>query len=143
MWWFETVRGNIKADTRRDRIEAAKEVMLRASKYRKEPVVRSLLKSYSAAMADPQNALTHLYEIRDALALKLGGDAEARSTLGITKGQWSRLGYLANEVPLSEGRHRGQKIGQLRDATPAELDEARAIAKHMIQAYLDHLGRHT
>jgi len=131
--------GNVKADTRRERIEAQKEFALLASKYRKDPVVGSLLKSYNAAITDPQNELTHLYEIRDALAKKLGGDADARSALGITKDQWSRLGYLANEAPLSQGRHRGQKIGQLRDATPAELDEARTIAKVMIRAYFDHL----
>ncbi len=59
--------GNIESDTRRDRIEETNKLMALASKHRKEPVVGSLLKSYSAAIADPQNALIHLYEIRDAL----------------------------------------------------------------------------
>jgi hypothetical protein len=131
--------GKVKSDTKRDRIEARKELALLASKHRMDYVAASLLKSYSAAITDAANQLTHLYEIRDALAKKFSGDANACSALGIGSNQWSRLGYLANVAPLSQGRHRGKMIGQLRDAIPAELDEARTIAKHMIQAYLDHL----
>jgi hypothetical protein len=132
--------GHVKTDTRRERIEALKQNALLASRHRKDPVARSLLRSYDAAITNPQDALTHLYEIRDALAKKFGGDDKARSALNIAKHQWSRLGYLANEAPLSQGRHRGKKLGQLRDATDAELKEARAIAKQMILAYQTHLG---
>ncbi len=116
--------GNVKADSRKERIEARKKFALLASKYIKDPVVGSLLKSYNAAITDPQNELTHLYEIRDALAKKFGGDTHACSAVHITEKQWKQLGYLANGAPLTQGRHRGRKIGQLRDATPAELDEA-------------------
>lgn len=88
-------------------------------------------------MSDPQNEFTHLYEILDALRTKFGRKGRAYSHVGLTKDQWGRLENLANEAPLFQGRDRGAKIGQLRDATPAELDEAREIAKRMIQGYFD------
>jgi hypothetical protein len=132
--------GNVKVDTRRERIEAQKEFAFLASKHRKDVVARSVLRSHNAAIADPKNELIHLYEIRDALAKRFGGENKTHPVLRITKDEWQRLGYLANHALLAQGRHRGEKIGQLRDATPTEPDEARTIAKHMIRAYLDHLA---
>lgn len=133
--------GNAIADTKRERIEERKKFALLAMKHGTDPVTLSLLKSYDAAINDANNELTYLYEIRDALAEKFGGDGNACSALDLTSNQWSRFGYLANNAPLSQGRHRGKKIGELREATPAELDEARTIAKQMIRAYLHYLER--
>ena len=136
--------GNVKTDTKRERIDKRKTLASLASKYRSDPVVRFLLKSYRDAITDPQNELVYLYQIWDAL--KQGNVNEknkACSAFKITRKQrkeWKRLGYLANEAPLFQGRHRGRKIGQLRDATSAELDEARTIAKNMIEAYLEERG---
>ena len=127
------------ADTKRERIEATKDFALLASKHRTDPVAESLLKSYHAAITDASKELAHLYDIREVLATKFGGGTKARAVLGITKSRWGRLGELANDVPLSQGRHRGRRIGQLRDANPSELDEARAIAKDMIRKYLQYL----
>jgi hypothetical protein len=47
----------------------------------------------------------------------------------------------AGNEPLREGRHRGNSLGALRDATKEELETARKIAREMIEAYLAHLGR--
>lgn len=52
--------GNVKADTRGDRIEERKEFVLLASKHRMNSVARSVLKSYNAAITDPPNELMHL-----------------------------------------------------------------------------------
>lgn len=90
-----------------------------------------------ASVKDPDNELVHLYEIGDALAKKFG-DA-VRAKLGITRAQWSRFGRLANNEPLRQGRHRGKNAGNLRDATEGELQEARGIARTMIEAYLQFL----
>jgi hypothetical protein len=88
-----------------------------------------------------QNELAHLYEVLDALAKNFGGKYPACSALGIEEAHWRRLGELANDAPLSQGRHRGWHVGRLQDATSEELNEARAIAKNMIQAYLKYLDR--
>ncbi len=132
--------GNVTSDTKADRIRATNELAQLAAKHINDPLAVALLKSYDGAINDPSNELTHLYEIRDALSKKFGGEAKARSILGVTNSQWKHLGYLANEAPLSQGRHRGTKVGKLRDATSSELDEARQIAMCMIQAYLQYLG---
>jgi hypothetical protein len=51
----------------------------------------------------------------------------------------SRLGQLCNDEPLRQGRHNGRHVATLRDATDAELVEARGIAQNMIEAYVAHL----
>jgi hypothetical protein len=43
------------------------------------------------------------------------------------------------DPPLNQGRHRGKKVDELRDATDVELSEARTIAEELIRAYLNHL----
>lgn len=132
--------GNIVSDTRRDRIEKKRQLAELSEKYRsKDQSVGSILESYKAAVTDPNNELVHLYEIRDALSSRFSSESAARIALGISKSKWSRLGILSNDEPLRQGRHRGKKAGELRDATDAELNEARGIARHMIEAYLEHL----
>jgi hypothetical protein len=79
--------------------------------------------------------LVHLYEIRDALKTKFGGDGETRDALAISRKTWSRFGNLADHEPLRQSRHRGIHTGTLRDATKSELNEARDIARGMIEAY--------
>jgi len=100
-----------------------------------------LLQSNDKAANDPENELVYLYEIRDALSTNFGDDRKARTVLSITKSQWSRFGNLCNNEPLRQGRHRGEALGMLRDATAAELKEARDIAGAMIKAYLDYLEK--
>lgn len=129
--------GNVIADSKRDRIEKKKTLAdLVATHRASDETLASLLRSYDAAVRDPNNELVHLYEIREAIAVRFGGEREARATLGINASQWSRLGQLCNDEPLRQGRHRGKAGGTLRDATNAELSEARGIARVMIEVYL-------
>jgi len=51
------------------------------------------------------------------------------------------LSKLANRLPISQGRHSGEKIGKLRPAKAEELAEARRIAQSFIEKYLDYLER--
>lgn len=92
-------------------------------------------------MNNPRNELVHLYEIRDALAKRFGGEKGARSALGITRAQWSELGRLADAEPILQGRHSGAHFGSLRDATAAELSSAREIGRGMIEAYFAYLEK--
>ena len=132
--------GNVISDSRKERVQKKRKLAELVEKYRqKDSFVASLLNSYNEAVNDPNNELVHLYEIRDAIAKKFGGESTARSTLGITGIQWSRLGKLANDEPLKQGRHRGKSPGVLRDATERELKEAYGIARNLVEAYLDYL----
>ena len=132
--------GNVITDTRRDRNEACKKSEMLSMKHGEDTVAASLLKSYNSAINDPDNELTHLYEIRDALEKKFHGKKNACDTLAI-HAEWNRLKRLANDEPLLGGRHQGGYVGRLRHATPSELEEARQIAGQMIHAYLSYLER--
>lgn len=132
--------GNVISDSKRDRVEKKKQLAELAEKFRdNDMTVASMLDSYKSAVNDPANELVHLYEIRDALAKKLGGEKATRRTLGISKSTWNRLSILANTEPLMQGRHRGSHSEHLRDATESELNEARSIARQLIESYFNHL----
>lgn len=132
--------GNIIADSKRNRIEKKRSIADLVSTYRaSDEVLTSLLRSDDAAVRDPNNELVHLYEIRDALSLRFGGDREARAALGVSSSDWARFGLLCNHEPLRQGRHRGKTGASLRDATEAELGEARRIARSMTENYLSYL----
>lgn len=133
--------GNVLTNTRRDRIEKKEHFTNLVEKYRDtDRVLGSLLNSYATAVRDPDNELVHLYEVRDALAVKFGSEKAVRTALGISRANWSRLGQLANDEPLKQGRHRGKKVGILRDVTEGELNEARSIARLAVESYLTWLN---
>lgn len=132
--------GNVISDSKRDRIERKKNLAELVSAHRaSDRLLGAMLRSYDTGVRDPNNELVHLYEIRDALSVKFGGENSARAALAITAPQWSRLGQLCNSEPLRQGRHRGKTGEVLRDATEAELAEARGIARAMIEAYLQYI----
>ncbi|MBI5675369.1 MAG: hypothetical protein HZC48_06030 [Nitrospirae bacterium] len=127
--------GNVVSDSKKDRIKKKQELADLAERHQ-DPTTKSLLNSYQSAVNDPNNALVHLYEIRDTLSKKFGGESAACKVLNISNTQWRRLGHLANNEPLKQGRHRGKNPGKLRNATVEELTEARNLARHFIEAYL-------
>ena len=129
--------GKVTVDTKRERIEKKKRLAeIVAAHSAKDPLLTALVQSHEAAIRDADNELVHIYEIRDALVAKYGGDAKARKALGLSDPQWSKFGRLCNVEPLRQGRHRGKSSGVLRDATAQELDEARGTARAMIEEYL-------
>jgi hypothetical protein len=133
--------GNVVHDTRVERIKNKRSLANWASVLAtSHPAVETLLRFYAGAINDPANELIYLYEIRDAVSRIFGGDRSARAKLGISVKRWRRLGELANELPLAEGRHRGKSLGKTREATYGELSEAREIAQLIIRSYLQYLG---
>lgn len=127
--------GNVVSDSRRDRIARRNSLADLAGAHSRDGLLAALLGSHKNSVRDPDNELVHQYEIRDALSAKFGGEQKTLSALGIASSEWSRLGQLCNDEPLRQGRHRGKKA-PLRDATHAELEEARSIARSMIEGYL-------
>jgi hypothetical protein len=131
--------GNVICDTRTERIQRTHSLADLAAKYgRTDEVATKILQGYKNAIDDQGDLLVHLYEIRDALAKRFGGDREARRELKIER-EWECLGKLANDEPLKQGRHRGRMLSGLRDATRAELDAAKTAAQTMIENYLRYI----
>lgn len=128
--------GIVNCDSRRDRIEKKKKLAELALTHSSDPLAAFLLERYNAAVNDPGNELTHLYDIRDALSKKFGGERYACKALGLSTSEWSRLGKLANNKPLRQGRHRGKSAGELRNAREDEIVEARKTASKFVEAYL-------
>ena len=108
---------------------------------REETVVSSLLSSYLASCNDPENELVHLYEIRDAIKKRFGGEISARQALAVSKAEWSEFGRLADNEPLAQGRHRGSFSGRLRAATDEELVAARLFAKKLLRSFLQYVDQ--
>jgi hypothetical protein len=132
--------GIVVVDTKRDRIEKIKGIADLVRKFQKDEILVSMLKSHNSSLRDPNNELLYLYEIRDALSRKFGGEKVVISALKtISHSDWSWFGNLCNEEPLRQGRHRGKKYCELRDATNDELSKARGIAQAMIEGYFHYL----
>jgi hypothetical protein len=83
--------------------------------------------------------LVYLYELRDAIGKRFGGEIGARQELNVPKSDWSKFGRLSNDEPVSQGRHRGKFVGEMRDATEPELVEARSFAKGLLLKFLVYL----
>lgn len=127
--------GRAIADPNAERLVAEEQyVQDLAARCTASTLVRQMMASYRRSLEDPANALIHLYEVRDAAVRYYGGAASARQQLGVSTTEWSRLGQLANDEPIREGRHRGKSDQPLRDATAAELAKARSVAKRIIDA---------
>jgi hypothetical protein len=128
--------GNVTVDTRQERIMAKQRMAsLIATMRGTDQTLDAMLESYGNAVRDPADELVHLYEIREALVSRFGSESQAIEAIAISRTHWSTLGKLANNEPLNQGRHRGQSTAALRDATQEELDEARSIAREMIEEY--------
>jgi hypothetical protein len=154
-----SIKSNISVDRDGQTIWCAREEKSKLRKkvatYSKDLILQRLLRSYSAAVSYPEDELIHLYEIRDALATRFKdekGKSRAIQELTVGKSEkersyikkgWQRLGELANSLPVSQGRHRGEiLVNQLRSATEEELNDARKIARTLIEFYLAYLDKH-
>ncbi len=135
--------GRVVHDSKAERIARQRAFVEAVSKYENDKLLAALRTSYCAAVKDPSDEFVHLYEVRDALARRFGGDHKARRILGIVRGSWSQIGYLAGEARLSQGRHRGDSLGATRPATAEELDEARTLTRSLIEAYIRYLDGKT
>lgn len=131
--------GRTIADSKRERIDYRNNMGELVAKHRSDGCLKGMIDSYAAAVSDPDDELTHLYEIRDAAVKKFGGNKEARQVLGASDSNWSEFGDICNDRPLRQGRHRGKKREELRKATSEELESARRFAKSLIEGYVRYL----
>lgn len=93
--------GNIITDTRQSRIRLKEEFGRLAQLYgATDQLAKSLLYSYNAAVKDPDNELLYLYEIREALATKYGGENGICQLFGISKTEYGDFGKLSNNTDI-------------------------------------------
>jgi hypothetical protein len=137
---LKDAEGNVVKDTKAERLADERGFQEQCLRHADNPLLSELMASFSRAVADPGDRMTHLYEIRDALSRHFGGERQAKNTLDLTKTEWSHLGRIANDEPIEESRHRG-KHPALRPATEDEQTRVLEIARRMIRAYLAHLDR--
>jgi hypothetical protein len=127
-------------DTRRERIERIHRFTRAAASYGpKDEALARMLRSYRSAIADKEDELIYLFEVRDCLTSVFGSQSKAFRSLRIPKPSWSRLGQLCNDLPLRQGRHRGFVKGSIRNASEEELQEARSLAANFIESYIKYL----
>ena len=131
--------GNVVVNTKQDRIERKKAIADMVSKHAADDIVLALLRSYEDSVREPNNELLYLYEIRDALYAKFGRKMQSILNISNSDWVWSWFGILCNNEPVQQGRHRGKRYSELRDATDDELSKARRFAQAMIKAYLHYL----
>jgi hypothetical protein len=122
-----------------EQVAAALEQHYLRGPHPEDSLLDSLRASHVSALNDPDNELVYLYEQREALAKKFGGESKARKALSISITEWSRFGQLANNEPLSQGRHRGKFMEERRSATDEELVEGRTFARKLLLAFLQYL----
>jgi hypothetical protein len=130
--------GNVTCDTRRDRIEETNTFVRLVAKHDNDILLKTLLKSYNLAVKYPENEFIYLYEIREILD-NISKNTKTTDFFHISEYDWKRFNDLVNNEPLTQGRHRGKKAPDLRNATREELNEARSISKKFIEAYLNYL----
>lgn len=129
--------GNIVSDTKAERLKRQKEFRRQVSLLRpNDGTLRRILQSYNNALADPENILIHLYEIRDAIAVEYGTETAAKSAVSASSSDWSKFGRMANNDPLLEGRHRGKHTG-LRALNADELAFVKSFSRSLIEGYVD------
>ena len=116
--------GVVVGDTRRDRIEATKNLAQLAARHASNPTVRKMLNGFDRSVREPEIELVRLYEVGEALAEAFGGrKAAAGDALGIS---YSRFEALTNDSRLKQGRHSGQQLEpQVRQAVPSLMKSGR------------------
>lgn len=128
--------GHIIFDSKAERIKKTRELMQLAAKHAlTDDTADAILRSYSAAVVDSENEFIHLYEIVDALRRRFGGKDKAQAALKVGA-EWDRLHKISNDEPYNQGRHRGAYVGKLHDAPKNVLQDARGIARDLIERYL-------
>jgi hypothetical protein len=90
---------------------------VRYMKFLSDPYYRRAWESYGLALADDDRAIGQLYNLRDAVIVRI---PKSLQTLGFTCGEWNRFGKLLNNTPLIGGRHSGTQAEPLRPPTAEE-----------------------
>lgn len=137
--------GEVTFDSKESRKRRSKKLgELIHEHYSTDPTAHFVVRRYQAAVKDEDNEFVHLFDILEALKDRFDtGNQSIRKRFEIEKGKFRDFCTLANnpsEKPVRQGRHRGQSVENLRDATEKEREIARQVAREMVFGYLRYLG---
>jgi hypothetical protein len=131
--------GGAVRDTKAERIEQFEALAKACHSHPDDRCLAQMLRSFEHSVEDHESELVRLYEIRESAETAFGNAHGAREALRLSRREWNDLGRICNEEPLNQGRHRGKHTDRRR-ATDPELARARAIARRIIEAYVQHLA---
>jgi hypothetical protein len=135
---ISTDANGVVHDARQEHFEAMRNLVELKLRHAFDPKAHRMLESHASSIAAPGEELVYLYEIWDALMEKFEGGKIAQGVLNIPQEDLNTFNDITCERPLRQGRHRG-RFNDLRDATAAELIEARRIAQLMMEGYWKYL----
>ncbi|PKL81756.1 MAG: hypothetical protein CVV24_13660 [Ignavibacteriae bacterium HGW-Ignavibacteriae-3] len=134
--------GNINYDSEEEERKKQQEFLSKIQNVLdKDEIVPHIIESYKNSIRFPKEELIYLYEIIDALQTYFKGKSEAIGRLKISTEDWSELGRICNNLPLKQGRHRGQMIGKLKDSKEGELEKARDISRKILRSFINYLNQ--
>lgn len=133
--------GDVQFDSKEDRKKRIEKIGNLTHKYYYDDVTTYFItRRYRKAIDDPDNEFIHLFDILEALKDRFDtGNKGVKSRFGIDKDKFNTFCALANNEPVRQGRHRGQHVENLRDATDEEREVARQVAREMVFGYLEFL----
>lgn len=134
--------GNEISNSREDEIECERKLFNLLFRYGDSSFVKKIMTSYRDSLIGDEYVLYRIYEIRDAFAKKYRGMHKSIKKIGGALGEiWEEIDQLANFEEVEQSRHKGQKLGSLRNLTHEETERARQLGRDMIILYLEYLDR--
>lgn len=129
-----------EAEQARDRRLAAKrDLEMKISRYARfmsDAHFMRALESYGLALGAEDDAIRHLYDIKEAAFKRF---VNAATVLRVSHSQLSKFGKLFNDIPVHGGRHNGRHSNPLRHMTGREKTEALEFAHKLLDAFVDQL----
>ncbi|MEX3694209.1 hypothetical protein AB3X91_37860 [Paraburkholderia sp. BR14263] len=143
--------GNITFDAQQDSAEKARRALqdtrdrLRAasasfSKNLDDDFFRRAWESFNLAFGADEHAISHLYDVRDAVSEKFDQEGQsACKALGLKKAEWTDFGKVFNDGSVKGGRHNGQHPAPMRPMSDQQREKVIRFARTILSAYRDYL----
>lgn len=108
-------------------------------KHLDDEYLRRAWESFGLALGGDEYAIGHLYDVRDALVKKLGGEVHARTKLKLRRAEWDDFGRIFNSGPVKGGRHNGLHPTPMRAMSHEQREKVIRFARTMLLAYGEYL----
>jgi hypothetical protein len=131
-------QGNVidSSEMRRERVrqEERRRVLFLANRGSEDTALREMLHYRQEYETDQIGRLHHLFDLLQVAERVYHGRPEAADKLHILEKDLDRLGSIANDENLTNGRHPGRSPGPHRRATPEEISTCERVADAIIDA---------
>lgn len=105
---------------------------------------RRAWESFSLAMGPDEHAISHLYDVRDAVARKFDEQGEsACRVLKLSDAKWREFGQAFNNGAVKGGRHNGKHPAPMQPMTREQRDKVIRFAREILDRYGEYLDGQT